>query len=212
MKQGDIYCWLAPWGTASFTGNNRFLLFFVYTLGKQKEIKQRWIFSPLYQPDAHTLREKARAASLLSYSRLRTHFLFLFSHVSLPLFHPVHLSPLCLWVLRLHTLCLHLLLCITWQEHTEHLSLSSTQICPLCLTLLSWIQSPVQLCPWGHRQSYPPSRLKHTVSLAQVFLPVLHSLISAGSTKKMTSYICSVQLGCGDFFFFYFNTRTVILL
>lgn len=42
---------------------------------------------------------------------------------------------------------------LTWQEHTEHLSLSSTQICPLCLTLLSWIQSPVQLCPWGHRQS-----------------------------------------------------------
>ncbi len=28
-------------------------------------------------------------------------------------------------------------------------SLSSTQICPLCLSLARWTQSPEQLCPWG---------------------------------------------------------------
>lgn len=71
-------------------------------------------------------------------------------------------------------------LSLTWHEHTEHLSLSRTQICPLCLTLLSWMQSPVQLCPCGQRQSYPPSRLKHTVSLAQVLRPVRHSSMSGG--------------------------------
>lgn len=72
-------------------------------------------------------------------------------------------------------------LSLTWHEQTEHLSLSSTQICPLCLTLLSWIQSPVQLWPWGQRQSYPPSRLKHTVSLAHVLRPVRHSSMSEES-------------------------------
>lgn len=76
-------------------------------------------------------------------------------------------------------------LSLTWHEQTEHLSLSRTQICPLCLTLVSWMQSPVQLCPCGQRQSYPPSRLKHTVSLAQVLRPVRHSLISVGGGESV---------------------------
>lgn len=74
---------------------------------------------------------------------------------------------------------------LTWQEQTEHLSFSSTQIWPLCLILSSWIQSPVQFLPWGHRQSYPPSKLKQIVSLAQLCLPVPHSSMSAKTRHVM---------------------------
>lgn len=74
---------------------------------------------------------------------------------------------------------------LTWHEQTEHLSFSSTQIWPLCLILPSWIQSPVQFLPWGHRQSYPPSKLKQTVSLAQLCLPVPHSSMSAKTCHGM---------------------------
>ena len=72
----------------------------------------------------------------------------------------------------------------TWHEHTEHRSFSSTQIWPLCLIFPSWMQSPVQFFPWGHRQSYPPSKLKQMVSLAQLCLPVPHSSISTAKKKQ----------------------------
>lgn len=77
----------------------------------------------------------------------------------------------------------------TWHEHTEHRSFSSTQIWPLCLIFPSWMQSPVQFFPWGHRQSYPPSKLKQMVSLAQLCLPVTHSSIS--TAKKKQQAMCS---------------------
>lgn len=75
----------------------------------------------------------------------------------------------------------------TWHEHTEHRSFSNTQIWPLCLTFPSWMQSPVQFFPWGHRQSYPPSKLKQMVSLAQLCLPVPHSSISTAKKKQQNS-------------------------
>lgn len=73
---------------------------------------------------------------------------------------------------------------LTWQEQTEHLSSSSTQICPLCFTLPSWAQSPVQFLPCGQRQSYPPSTLKHIVSLAQLCLPISHSSMSTNQKQR----------------------------
>lgn len=80
------------------------------------------------------------------------------------------------------------LLILTWHEHTEHRSFSNTQIWPLCLIFPSWMQSPVQFFPWGHRQSYPPSKLKQMVSLVQLCLPVPHSSIS--TAKKRQQALC----------------------
>lgn len=77
-----------------------------------------------------------------------------------------------------------ILLILTWHEHTEHRSFSNTQIWPLCLIFPSWMQSPVQFFPWGHRQSYPPSKLKQMVSLVQLCLPVPHSSISTAKKRQ----------------------------